>query len=273
MWTCVVLLKKTHHLPDKKMAVARVNNLCNVACTVYITLHKHWMWLWVVTDGPHNMKPEVGPVCRGWMHTGRWCSPALCHTHIRPSLAYRQSLLSSLKTTECHFTLQLTLSQHHSSRAWQCHSVSGSLARGTSVLSSTASRQFPMVLGDTVGATCARISSLDAVRTVTAAHTMSWSWCASVLYGRPEPSLRMWECSTGHYWKQQHTTDTLCPTCGAICWYVHPSSAGLQCIPIQMAEVVWQEYEFVSGTWLYPRVNVANTIHIWKLHSYYLNWN
>ena len=36
--------------------------------------------------------------------------------------------------------------------------------------------------------------------------------------------------------------------------------AGLQCDPVQMAEVV-QQYVLVGGTWLYPRVNVANNVH------------
>ena len=34
-----------------------------------------------------------------------------------------------------------------------------------------------------------------------------------------------------------------------------PSS--LKCDPVQMAEVVQQEYVFVGGTWLYPRVTVT----------------
>ena len=75
-------------------------------------------------------------------------SPCLHITCVCPSLAHRQNLLSSLKTTECHSTLQSTLSQHHSSSAWQC----GSLDTGTHDLSPTASRWFPMVLGDTAGA-------------------------------------------------------------------------------------------------------------------------
>ena len=50
--------------------------------------------------------------------------------------------------------------------------VSGSLARGTRDLNLAESRRFPMVLGDKAGATCARISSLDAIRAVTDAPTM-----------------------------------------------------------------------------------------------------
>ena len=38
--------------------------------------------------------------------------------------------------------------------------------------------------------------------------------------------------------------------------------AGLQCDPVQMADVVQQEYVLVSGAWLYPRVNVRNTVHL-----------
>ena len=49
----------------------------------------------------HTIKSEVGPVCRGCV----W-----------PSVAYRQNLLSSLKTTERHSILLSTLSRHHSSR-------------------------------------------------------------------------------------------------------------------------------------------------------------
>ena len=37
---------------------------------------------------------------------------------------------------------------------------------------------------------------------------------------------------------------------------------GLQCDPVQMAEVVQQEYALVSVAWLYSRVNVVNTIHL-----------
>ena len=82
-------------------------------------------------------------------------------TRVSPSLAYRQNLLSSVKTTERHSTFQSTLSQHQSSHAWWCRGVSGSLARGTRDMSPPASRQFPIVLDDTAGATCAWISSLD----------------------------------------------------------------------------------------------------------------
>ena len=45
---------------------------------------------------------------------------------------------------------------------------------------------------------------------------------------------------------------------------------GLQCDPIQMAEVVQQEYILISGAWLYPRVNVANIVHLSKHYNYCL---
>ena len=38
--------------------------------------------------------------------------------------------------------------------------------------------------------------------------------------------------------------------------------AGLQCDPVQMADVVQQEYVLVGGAWLYPRVNVTNIVHL-----------
>ena len=108
--------------------------------------------------------------------------------------------------------------------AWQCRGVSDSLASGIHDLSPAASRLFPKVLGDTAGAPCAQISSLDAFRAATAVRTISQSWYASVLCGRPEPGLRVWECSTDHYWKQWQTTNTLWPTSAAIHRYVHPAS-------------------------------------------------
>ena len=46
--------------------------------------------------------------------------------------------------------------------------------------------------------------------------------------------------------------------------------ADLQCNSVQMAEVGLQEYVLVGGVWLYPRVNVANSVHLSKHHSYRL---
>ena len=130
---------------------------------------------------------------------------------LRPSLAYRQNLFLSLKKTECHSTLQSNISRHQSNHVWRCRGVSGSLARGPRDLSPAASRWFPMVLGDTAGVTCAQTSSLDSVRAATAARIMRRSWRASVLSGRPEPGIQVWECSTGNCWKQRNTTDALSP--------------------------------------------------------------
>ena len=42
---------------------------------------------------------------------------------------------------------------------------------------------------------------------------------------------------------------------------------GLDCDPVQMAEVIQREYLLVCGAWLYPRVNVANTLHLLNYHS------
>ena len=80
-----------------------------------------------------------------------------------------QNLLSSLNITERHSTLQSTLSRHQSSRAWWCHGVSGSLARGTSYVNPAASRRFPTALGDAADVTFAPISSLAAVLAATGA--------------------------------------------------------------------------------------------------------
>ena len=126
-------------------------------------------------------------MCRGKMHYRR-CSPCLYCVDVRPSITCRQNLLSLLKTTERHSTLQFAYSRHQSSCAWQCRDVSGRLARGTRDLSPAASRRFLSVLGDRAGATYARIFSLDAVGAATASRK-------SVLCGRPEPGLRVWECS------------------------------------------------------------------------------
>ena len=131
----------------------------------------------------HTMKPEVGPVCRGLMYSGRWRSTDLRSTRVRPSLAYRDNLLSSLKTIDSHSTLQMTLSRHQSSRPWRCRGLSGSLARGTRDLSPAVNRRFSMVLGHTADALSVRISSLDAVLAAISASRIRF-WRASLLRGR-----------------------------------------------------------------------------------------
>ena len=55
-----------------------------------------------------------------------------------------------------------------------------------------------MIFGDTAGAICARISSLYAVLMAAAICTMRQSWRPSVLRGRPEPGLRVWENPIDH---------------------------------------------------------------------------
>ena len=41
-------------------------------------------------------------------------------------------------------------------------------------------------------------------------------------------------------------------------------------VPTGLPEIVQQEYALFGGSGLYPRVNVVNTVHLSKLHSYYL---
>ena len=97
---------------------------------------------------------------------------------VHSSLTYRQKLLSSLKTTELHSTLQSTLPGHQSSYAWRCCGESCSLARGTHDLSPTASRLFPRWYS-------------------------RCNMCPDFFLGccsgsHPEPGLQVWECSKGH---------------------------------------------------------------------------
>ena len=131
-----------------------------------------------------------------------------------------KNLLTSLKTTERHSTLQSTLSQHQSDRAWRCRGVSGSLATGTCDVSPAASRRFPMVLGDT------------AVQHVPG--FLPW-----MLFGQPTMLAQCVDLYVRMYYAavqnlvygcgnvpqttrmKRHTTDTLCPTCAAI----HPTSS------------------------------------------------
>ena len=151
------------------MAVSRGYQFFNVAGVIYFTLHKHQMWPRVVTDDPHTMKSKVVVVCHGD------CTPEddarqvyMPGTRVCPLLTYGHS---SLKTTERHPTLQSTLSRYQNSRAWRCRDVSGSVARGTCDLNRAASRRFLMVLVDTAGAICTRISSLNNLRAATGTRT------------------------------------------------------------------------------------------------------
>ena len=163
-----------------------VNNLWNVAGTVYFTLQKQQIWPSVAIDDPHTMKPEVGPMCRGRIYSGRWCSFSLPRTCARPSLAYRQNLLSSLKTTERHSTLQSTLSQQQSSRARRCPDVSGILTRGACDLSPDARKRFPKILVTQQVQHVPGFLPRMLFGETTAARTMRRTW-----RGRPEPGLRV----------------------------------------------------------------------------------
>ena len=216
------------------------------------------------------MKPEVGPVCHEQMHYGRGRSPGLCHSHVHQSLTYRQNLLSSLKTTECHFTLQATVSWHQSSCAWRCRGVSGSLARGTHDPKSSCKQAVPndpwwhrrcnmcwdFFPGCCLGGHCCL--------------HLHRSWCVSLLGDCPETSLQVCECSTDHCKKQRHTTDTFCQHVQQFIDMSIQLPIGLKCDHLQMAEVVQQEYVLIGGAWLYPRVNVATTVHLSKHHRYCL---
>ena len=124
----------------------------------------------------------------------------------------RQNLLSSLKTTECYSTLQSTLSRHQSSRAWRCSSVTDSLARVTRDLNQT-------VLNGLWRDTAVQHVPRFFFPECCSGGTMRRSWRATALRGHWECSLRMWELSTDHWWKQQlHTTDTLCRNPSICSW-------------------------------------------------------
>ena len=77
-----------------------------------------------------------------------------------------------------------------------------------------------MVLGDTAGATCVWIS-------FSGCHCCSHIELILRCICTTRPS-RTWSTGVGmltdHCWKQQHTTNTLCPTCAAFRRYVHPAS-------------------------------------------------
>ena len=138
-----------------------------------------------------------------------------------------------------------------------------------------------MVLGDATGASCTRISSLNAVRAATSAHAMHRSWRASVLKRSiftcictTRPS-RTWSTGVGmlqrHCWKQRHTTDMLRPTCAAIHWYVHRASHRPT---IRSRSNGWscstEIYVLVGRGLLHSRMNVTNTVLVSKHQSYCL---
>ena len=159
------------------------------------------------------MKPEVGPGCRGRIHSGRRRSSGLRRRiRVRPSLTYKQNLVSSLMTKERHFSLQSILSRHQSSYVWLFRGVSGNLARGTCDLSLAAIRRFPMVLDDTASATCARIISLQGVPVATALLIMRQSLPAFVPRGRAGPVLRPLLKATHHRYIVPNWNPSICPS-------------------------------------------------------------
>ena len=79
-----------------------------------------------------------------------------------------------------------------------------------------------------------------------------------------ESSLWVWECSTDHCWSSDTPQIHLQQSVNMSIQL----PAGLQCDPIQKTEAVQQEHALVRVAWLYPRMNVANTVHLWKHHSY-----
>ena len=181
------------------------------------------------------MKSEVGPMCRGRMHFGRWRSLGLRRTRVRTSFAHRENLHTSLKITERHSTIQSTFSRHQSSRA--CRYSQWSLV----------TQQWQHVPG-----------------------FLPWMLfgrppLTSVLHGRPQPIYRYGNVpqitaessDTPPIRYAQHVQQS-------VDMYIQ-LPADLQCDSVQIAEVVQQDYVPVSGIWLYPRVNVANTVHLSRI--------
>ena len=87
---------------------------------------------------------------------------------------------------------------------------------------------------------------------------MRRSWRASVLRGRPEPCLLVWECSTDHCWKQRHTTYT----CAAIRRYVHPVSSGPTMRPLSKGRIA------TTGIRLWDNLSRDDIRHLYgRLHA------
>ena len=157
-----------------------VNNLCNVVGTAEIpNLTIPWTLRWclcVVDECTRKMK-----LTRSTPYTYMSITRIQTKSITEENRASFHSLVDSFTTPE-----------------YPCLAASwcDSLVRGTRDPRPAASKRFPIVLGDTAGETCARISSLDYVRAANAARIMHRSWRASVLRGR----LRIWECSTDPCW-------------------------------------------------------------------------
>ena len=122
------------------------------------------------------------------MRSGGWRLPSLPRTRVGPQLSLIKNQCECAPEDDAYqvYPVQVYVhnshtdrtNYHHWRRGWRCRGVTGGLSRGTLDLSPATRRRFPMVLGDTVGATCALISSLDRA---TAVRTMR----TSVLRGHP----------------------------------------------------------------------------------------
>ena len=120
-----------------------------------------------------------------------------------------------------------------------------------------------MVLGDTAGATCARI-------------------LPSMLFGRPPLLVQCVNLSVRLYYAAvqnlvygcgnvpQTTAESSDTPRAAIRRYVHPASRRPTMRSPFKSEVVQLEYVPVGGAWVYPRVNVTNIVRPSKHHSYCL---
>ena len=112
----------------------------------------------------HTMKPEVGTLCHGRMHQ----EDDAHHVYVVHEYVHHTH---TLITEDKQRPIPLSSRLVHDTGV----TVLGGVVVGwlkAHVMSPAASRLFPIVLGDTAGATCARISSLDAVPVDTAARTM-----------------------------------------------------------------------------------------------------
>ena len=97
-------------------------------------------------------------------------------------------------------------------------------------------------------------------------HNASISTC--VFTTRPS---RTWSTSVGIFQTIAESSDTSPILCAQhVQQSVHMSIqllAGLQCEPVQIAEIVKQKYVLVRGALLYSTVNVASTVYLPKHHS------
>ena len=167
------------------------------------------------------MKPEAGLLCRRWMYSGRWRSPGYAAVYVC-SITSIQTTYSHHWRLQRHSTLQSTLSQHQSSRAWRCRGVSSSLTRYT-LFDSCCKHTVP---NDPWWHSRCNMCLLPWMMF---GRPPLFAQCVDIdrrLYYSTIQNLwsRVLECPTDHCWKQRHTIEKLCPTCAAIRRYVHPAS-------------------------------------------------